>query len=95
MFSLLADQDSIDEMSYKYLLIQMNDPQDVSAVDTLSDELNRVLPDKVSIQKVYLDRKVTEKVHVIVDLVFNVTISIMMFLCFFSLVASMSSNLFQ
>ena len=45
--------------------------------------------------KTYSARQSTEQVKVIIDYVFMVTIAIMMFLCFFSLSASMSANLYD
>ena len=43
----------------------------------------------------YKEAESTEMVKVIIDYVFMVTIAIMMFLCFFSLSASMSANLYD
>jgi len=43
----------------------------------------------------YVQQEQTEQVTLIIDYVFMVTIAIMMFLCFFSLSASMSANLYD
>jgi len=43
----------------------------------------------------YRDEQSKEDVLKIIDIVFYVTIGIIMFLCFFSLVASMTANLFS
>ena len=43
----------------------------------------------------YEEGEATEKVKKIIDYIFMVTIAIMMFLCFFSLSASMSANLYD
>ena len=49
----------------------------------------------LTVDKSYVARQSTEQVKVIIDYVFMVTIAIMMFLCFFSLSASMSANLYD
>ena len=43
----------------------------------------------------YKEAESTEQVRNVIDYVFMVTIAIMMFLCFFSLSASMSANLYD
>ena len=45
--------------------------------------------------KAYLADEQTETVEQIIDYIFLMTIAIMMFLCFFSLSASMSANLYD
>ena len=49
----------------------------------------------ITATKTYEQADSTEGVKKIVDYVFMVTIAIMMFLCFFSLSASMSANLYE
>ena len=43
-------------MAYKYLLIQMNDPNDIVATEALAKDLAVSLPEKVSLRRIYLDR---------------------------------------
>lgn len=43
----------------------------------------------------YVEKEATADVSSIIDLIFMVTIAIMMFLSFFSLSASMSANLYD
>ena len=43
----------------------------------------------------YIDADNNANVLKIIDIIFYVTIAIMMFLCFFSLVASMTANLYD
>lgn len=53
------------------------------------------MPNSVEIRKAYVDEDTNADVLKIVDIVFYVTIGIMMFLCFFSLVASMTANIYD
>jgi len=82
-------------MTYKYLLITLHDPLDTKLTNEIAEKLNESLPKKVFIRKAYLDREASANVEYIVDLIFNIIITVMMFLCFFSLVSSMSSNLYE
>lgn len=43
----------------------------------------------------FADQKTLKDVEIILGLIFNVVIPITMFLCFFSLSASMSANLYE
>ena len=49
----------------------------------------------MNIKLAYQDKESVEDVLKIIDIVFYVTIGIIMFLCFFSLVASMTANVFS
>ena len=49
----------------------------------------------VTVEKTYDQGSATKKIHNILDKVFYGLISVTMFLCFFSLSASMTANLFE
>ena len=72
----------------------MNDPSDHSTIDKLAKALQLANPD-VTISKTYESGESTHKIKKILDKVFYGLISVTMFLCFFSLSASMSANLYE
>ena len=49
----------------------------------------------IAIKKEYEAKQLTDKILGILNTIFSITIGIMMFLCFFSLTASMSANLYD
>ena len=77
----------------------MKDPDDHETIDELFLELREAIiagsPHNYSFFKNYLIDEVTDKVRGAINTVFDGLIAITMFLCFFSLSASMSSNLFE
>lgn len=64
-------------------------------IDQIATDLTEEIPLQISVNKAYVDEESNEQVIQIIDIIFYVTIGIMMFLCFFSLVASMTANLFD
>lgn len=66
-----------------------------SKINALAIDLEKVLPEGADIRKTYVDEDSNADVLKIVDIVFYVTIGIMMFLCFFSLMASMTANIYD
>ena len=74
-------------------MIQMKDPDDHATIDRLAAALN--VATSHSVDKAYLKDNQTKQVEQIIDYIFLMTIAIMMFLCFFSLSASMSANLYD
>ena len=74
-------------------MIQMKDPDDHETIDRLAAALN--VATSHSVDKAYLKDNQTKQVEQIIDYIFLMTIAIMMFLCFFSLSASMSANLYD
>lgn len=72
----------------------MNDPDDHSTIDSLATALAADCPDAL-VSKIYEDEDSTAKIKKILDKVFYGLISVTMFLCFFSLCASMSANLYE
>ena len=53
------------------------------------------MPPNAAAKSVYDDRQKYTTTYEILELIFSMTIAIMMFLCFFSLIASMTANLFD
>ena len=91
----------MDTVDYKNLFIQLNDPNDHATVDSICDDFISTNAD-FECYKGYeqdggsggssLD---TSQVKSILDKVFYGLIGVTMFLCFFSLAASMSANLYE
>ena len=90
----LVTNTTMDEIPYYNLFIQMNDPDDHTTIDSICTSLSEAAPG-VSIQKTYDKSTSTSKIQKILDKTFYGLISVTMFLCFFSLSASMSANLYE
>ena len=82
------------EYGYDMLLIRVNDSKDTDLIDRLGSAL-KTATNGIKPTLEYKEAESTEQIKTIIDLVFSVTIAIMMFLCFFSLSASMSANLYD
>ena len=76
-------------------MIKVNDPDDHGLIDKITSELTAATPKYVSATAVYQDKKKNATTFELLDIIFTVTIAIMMFLCFFSLTASMTANLYD
>ena len=76
-------------------MIKVNDPDDHGLIDKIMSELNAATPEYISANAVYQDKAKNATTFELLDLIFTVTIAIMMFLCFFSLTASMTANLYD
>ena len=72
----------------------MNDPDDHTTIDSLAAALALGCP-AAKLATTYKDDDSTAKIKKILDKVFYGLISVTMFLCFFSLSASMSANLYE
>ncbi len=72
----------------------MKDPDDHDTIDDLSQELGYTMYDQSTYLKYKIDA-ITSFVRGILNKVFYGLIGITMFLCFFSLSASMSANLYE
>ena len=70
----------------------MNDPDNHTTIDKLADAIS---PFGGIIKKGYDAGKSTEKVKKVLDKTFYGLIGVTMFLCYFSLSASMSANLYE
>ena len=76
------------------LYIRLHDPSDTALIDKITKELIKATGNNRFFE-VYKEAESTEAIKQIIDYVFSVIIAIMMFLCFFSLSASMSANLYD
>ena len=86
----------MDEIALKDVLIWVDDPKEnKEVINEIAEDLRQNLPDLNNVRVSYIDEESNENVLKIIDTIFYVTIGIMMFLCFFSLVASMSANLYD
>ena len=83
----------MEDYTCEYLFIRMKDPDDHDAIKSLAKELKAATDYEATLT--YQKAESTDQVKKIIDYVFAVTIAIMMFLCFFSLSASMSANLYD
>ena len=88
----------MDDIAYSNIFIKLNDPTDIAVSLAIQDELTEaILPysyfffvtDNVKA------KKNLELMTSLMNMIFDGTIAIMMFLCFFSLSASMSANLLE
>ena len=75
--------------------IQMNDPDDQTTIDNLAKDLSAVADGLYDLNKAGQIDVITDKIRTILNRVFYGLIGITMFLCFFSLSASMSANLYE
>ena len=74
----------------------MNDPDDHTLIDQIVTELtNAVNSAEITVIDQYSIIEDSEKALNLLNLVFDVVIAILMFLCFFSLQAAMTANMFE
>ena len=83
----------MDNITYSMLLVSVNDPDDHTLIEKIAGELKTETGVDPAI--LYKVRESTADIRQIINLIFLGAISIMMFLAFFSLSASMSSNLYD
>lgn len=93
LFTLNANT-TIDSTYLEQVVIQMNDPNDHTTIDSLALKLQLAAPG-ATVSKTYETAGATSKIKKILDKVFYGLISVTMFLCFFSLSASMTANLYE
>jgi len=93
-FSYLIEQ-PIDGVRYMNLAIQMKDLDDYETIDALYAELSVNYDSETFVYNKHVFDSIVNNIRSIVDKVFDGLILITMSLCFFSLSASMSSNLFE
>ena len=108
MYAMMADC-AMDELEYSRLMIRVDDPDDHAFIDQLAEALERLPIKGADVIKKYNqnssddddddddddDESTTDKIEKILNKVFYGLITVTMFLCFFSLSASMSSNLYS
>lgn len=83
----------MDDFSYYKLLIRVHDSGDTDLIDKIALDLKQTTGIKPYLA--YDQASETESTKQIVNYIFMAAIAIMMFLCFFSLSASMSANLYD
>lgn len=83
---------TMDEMLYSSMCLRVKDPDNHHKIDALAEEL---APMGGILSKTYENGKSTKKIKRILDKVFYGLIGVTMFLCYFSLSASMSANLYE
>lgn len=98
-YCYLADV-NMDDIYYGNLLIKLKDPTDLVTSGEIQDDLDRALTNwwgfkAYFIRDKYKDLEKARELQSLLDMIFNGTIAVMMFLCFFSLSASMSANLYE
>ena len=93
LFNFVANC-TMDDLMLQELIIRMNDPSDTKTIDSLTTALKDATQAE-NVQKSYDKNNSTSKIRAILDKVFYGLISVTMFLCFFSLSASMSANLYE
>ena len=88
---------SIEETAAQWLWINVNDPDDHATIDTIYNVFKEEFGTSSTfvLDKAYEEREKTDQVLNILNNIFAIAIGIMMFLCFFSLTASMSANLYD
>ena len=81
----------------KWLYINVHDPDDHATINKIYDAFESEFSNSnyIDLYKSYEDREKMDKVLNILDNIFGIAIGIMMFLCFFTLTASMSANLYD
>lgn len=80
-------------MLYRKILIRCHDSSDHDLINRIAADLEEATG--LTATLTYVQAESTASVEKIINLIFMVTIAIMMFLCFFSLSASMSANLYD
>ena len=87
---------NVDELFIKKLFISVNDPDDHDLIDEIIEALTVAINDeKVKVEDQYSIVEANSKALNLLDLIFYVVIGILMFLCFFSLQAAMTANLYE
>ena len=87
-------QKSSTELKYNKLQIQMNDPSDTATADKIVRAIKLISPG-ISVGTTNSSFTLSDNINRIINGVFYSIISITMFLCFFSLCASMATNLYE
>ena len=97
MFTKLANI-TFDDLEMAIAMIQVTDPSDHMTIDGMADTIQRAFP-YVTVTKAYEENSGGEdgddKITKILNKVFYGLIGVTMFLCFFSLCAAMSANLYE
>ena len=86
----------MDDLMIMKVLIRMKDPDDHVKIDQLVAALQASVNDSaIIVMDQYSIKEDNQKALDLLNMVFYVIIAIMMFLCFFSLQASMTANMYE
>ena len=92
-YSFLTNRD-LDNMALMNVLVWVKDAEENRPlIDEIAADFRNILSAENEVRVTYKDEDNNASVMKIIDIIFYVTIGIMMFLCFFSLVASLTANL--
>lgn len=92
-YSFLTNRD-LDNLALMNVLVWVkNAEENRDLIDEIAADFRNLLSAENEVRVTYKDEDNNANVMKIIDIIFYVTIGIMMFLCFFSLVASMTANL--
>ena len=94
LMTFLADT-TMEDTRLSNLLIVMEDPDDHETIDEIAKAFEEEADGDQKVQVSYTAGETTSKIRKVLDKVFYGLISVTMFLCFFSLCASMSANLYE
>ena len=91
----ISDQ-TMEDIKLKQVLIRVNDPDDHDLIDkivsSLTTEINNT---SVMVSSQYQVIESNNKALNLLDIIFEVIIGIMMFLCFFALQSAMTANIYN
>ena len=73
----------------------MKDPSDTATIDAIFNELQWAMDSGLGFTESKETTKLTAMISEIINIIFYSIIAITMFLCFFSLCASMASNMYE
>jgi len=90
---------SLNSTRYRELVVKFKDPEDKETVrnfiSACKQQMTPTEVNNVGFFDFFYDRETSDKVKLILDVIFMVIIVITMVLCLFSLTSSMTANLFE
>ena len=95
MLSKYAGYSTVKDVSYERLVVKFKNPSDSALIEAFLKDCKNAQYYLPRVDN-FNDKKETfDQVTTILDMIFNVIISITMLICFFSLSSSMSANLYE
>ena len=85
---------NLDDLPLQTVMIQVHNPDDHALIDLIIKDLQAATWTDLVLNQYELIDSISEAVELL-NMVFYVTIAIMMFLCFFALQASMTANIYE
>ena len=87
---------SMEDITLKQMLIRVNDPDDHDLIDEIVKSLTTEIDNStVTVSSQYQIIESNNKALNLLDIIFEVIIGIMMFLCFFALQSAMTANIYN